>query len=77
VKKTQEGYQNGLNYINKFLTAKNLPVFEGLTPEDVEADNLQNWIENIVHWLALTQFKTCQGTYPRLGMPVSPVATDS
>jgi hypothetical protein len=62
-KKTQEGYKNGMNYINRFLTAKKLPAFDDLTPEDVEADHLQNWIENIMHWLALNQFKTRQGTY--------------
>jgi hypothetical protein len=62
-KKTQDGYKNALNYINRFLTEKKLPAFDDLTPEDVEADHLQNWIENIMHWLALNQFKTHQGTY--------------
>jgi hypothetical protein len=62
-KKTQDGYKNGMNYINRFLTAKKLPAFDDLTPEDVEADHLQNWIENIMHWLALNQFKLRQGTY--------------
>jgi hypothetical protein len=51
-KKTQDGYKNGMNYINRFLTAKKLPAFDNLTPEDMEADHLQNWIENIM----------CQGT---------------
>jgi hypothetical protein len=41
VKKTQDGYKIRMNYINRFLTAKKLPAFDDLTPEDVETDHLQ------------------------------------
>jgi hypothetical protein len=59
--KTNDGYANGLKYIEMFLKAKELPSFSELTDEDVEADHLQNFIDNMMHWLATTQFPTRAG----------------
>ena len=36
-------------------------VFHPLTYEHVEADHLQNFVENIMFWLAVTPFKTNAG----------------
>ena len=58
---TRKGYEAGVKYINKWMGENNLPTFEDLTTEDVEADHLQNYIENIMHWLSVTQFPTPAG----------------
>jgi hypothetical protein len=60
-KKTQDGYALGLKYSEMFLEKHNLPKFNELTDQDVEADHLQNFIDNTMHWLAATQFPTREG----------------
>jgi hypothetical protein len=60
-KKTQDNYQTGLKYINWFLEEQNLPLFDNLNHKDVEADHLQNFIDNNMHWMVVTQFKTPMG----------------
>jgi hypothetical protein len=48
-KKTQDNNRPGLKYINWFLEEQNLPLFDNLTHKDVEADHLQNFIDNNMH----------------------------
>lgn len=60
-KKTQDDYRTGLKYIDWFLKEQNLPSFDKLTDKDVEADHLQNFIDNNMHWMAITQIKTPRG----------------
>ena len=58
---TQQNYSLGAKYINMWLEENHYPKFEDLSDEDVEADHLQNFIENIMYWLAVTPFKTSSG----------------
>jgi hypothetical protein len=60
-KKTVEGYDVGILYINKWMAAEEYPAFDDLTEQDVEQDHLQNFLENIYFWLANTNFKTKSG----------------
>jgi hypothetical protein len=59
--KTNDGYNNAIKYTNRYLQEHSLPPFEELSEQDVEADHLQNFIDNIMHWLASMQFKTHSG----------------
>jgi hypothetical protein len=58
---TKKNYDCGVVYINKWMVENEHPLFEALTDEHVEADHLQNYMENIMHWLAITPFKTSSG----------------
>ena len=58
---TKKNYEMGVLYINKWLEENDYPKFEELADEDVEADHLENFIDNIMFWLAVTQFKTKSG----------------
>jgi hypothetical protein len=58
---TQVGYKTAEKYIERYLHENELPTFKELTKKDVEADHLQNFVENIMYWLTVTQFKTQSG----------------
>eukprot|EP00956_Cyclotella_meneghiniana_P004276 scaffold5246_cov75-Cyclotella_meneghiniana.AAC.1 len=58
---TQQNYKTAAKYIDKWLAENDHVTFEELTYEHVEADHLQNFVENIMFWLAVTPFKTNTG----------------
>ena len=58
---TQQNYKTAAKYINQWLAENDHVTFEELTDEHVEADHLQNFVENIMFWLAVTPFKTNTG----------------
>ena len=58
---TQQNYKTAAKYIDLWLAENDHVTFEELTYEHVEADHLQNFVENIMFWLAVTPFKTNTG----------------
>lgn len=62
-KKTLENYDGAIGFIDKYLAEKNFPPFKDLEDEHVEADHLENLIENIGWWFAETRFRTNQNTW--------------
>lgn len=59
--KTMDGYDTGVNYINEYLIDHEHPSFDELTEQDVEEDRLENYLENIFHLIATTNFPTPSG----------------
>ena len=58
---TQQNYKTAAKYIYQWLAENDHVTFEELTYEHVEADHLQNFVENIMFWLAVTPFKNSNG----------------
>ena len=48
-KLTKMRYDVGVKYINKWMKESQHPPFDTLTSQDVEADHLQMYMENIFH----------------------------
>ena len=53
-KLTKMRYDVGVKYINKWMKENQHPPFDALTSQDVEANHLQMYMEDIFHWLSAT-----------------------
>ena len=61
--KTKEGRVTAIKYINQWLEQNEYPLFDELTLEWVEGDNLYIMVLNIGHWFARGNFPTRQNTF--------------